>query len=178
MPASNYPRKLLFTAFAVLVTFLTCGIIDVVFAHYHVLRKATYIYNFLLAGLAGAFVFALETYHERETRRLHELADLVEQMNHHIRNALQVITYANLSHNDASAAQGVRDSISRIEWVLRDVLCESAIRMGVRAVPQGMGTTGPQDRQDRQQGTLDFYFQQTLIGGPRSRATGWRLWRR
>ena len=175
MPASNYPRKLLFTALAALVTFLTCGIIHVVFAHYHVLRKVTYIDSFLLAGLAGAFVFALETYHERESRRLHELAALVEQMNHHIRNALQVISYASLSHNDAPAAQGVRDSISRIEWVLRDVLSESAIRMGVRSLPQKMGSTSPQDRQ---QGTLDLYFQPTLIGRPRSRTTGWRLWRR
>ena len=133
-------RKYWFTALAALTTFLAAGLIDIIFAHYHLLRDATYLDDVLLAVLAATFVFALERYHQRENQRLIELATLVQDMNHHIRNALQVIVYANLDQQDTPLAAGVKESISRIEWALREVLCESAIRMGVQSVSEEMTT--------------------------------------
>ena len=141
MDRGNTKRKYLLTIAAALATFVACGVIDAIFSARHILLEATYLDDVLLAVLAATFVFALETYHDRENRRLRELADLVSQMNHHIRNALQVIAYANLGQSDSQAALGVKDSISRIEWVLREVLCESAIRMGVQSVPASLGSS-------------------------------------
>jgi hypothetical protein len=42
-------------------------------------------------------------------------------MNHHIRNALQVITYATAADTEESV-ELIRDSVERIEWALREVL--------------------------------------------------------
>lgn len=131
-------RKYWLAVSVAVLTFLVVGIIDLIFARYHMRRDATYLDDLLLAVLAGIFVFALERFHEREVRRLSELANLVAEMNHHIRNALQVISYAHQTNADAQYSEEVSESISRIEWVLREVLCESAIRMGVQSVAPEM----------------------------------------
>jgi hypothetical protein len=155
MTPLNRARKYVLTAIAAVLTFCGGAAIDFAFSKLHILREATYIDDVLLACLAGAFIFALETYHERENRRLNELAELVVQMNHHIRNALQVISYAHVSQPDSELSAGVNDSILRIEWVLREVLCESAIRMGVRSVPQEMATReGPRQGGRREPNTV------------------------
>ena len=43
-------------------------------------------------------------------------------MNHHIRNALQVIAYANLTSDKDESVELIHRSVERIEWALREVL--------------------------------------------------------
>jgi TolA-binding protein len=43
-------------------------------------------------------------------------------MNHHIRNALQVIAYANATGDPDESMKLIRSSVERIEWALREVL--------------------------------------------------------
>lgn len=43
-------------------------------------------------------------------------------MNHHVRNALQLISYAQSSEDRAEHVQKVRSAIERIDWALREVL--------------------------------------------------------
>jgi hypothetical protein len=43
-------------------------------------------------------------------------------MNHHIRNALQVLSYGTATHGRKTETEMMRDSIERIEWALREVL--------------------------------------------------------
>ena len=43
-------------------------------------------------------------------------------MNHHIRNALQVITYATATDNQKNSVNLIHSSVERIEWALREVL--------------------------------------------------------
>jgi hypothetical protein len=52
------------------------------------------------------------------SQRLRTFAD----MNHHIRNALQVITYASAAQNQNDSVDMIRSSVERIEWALREVL--------------------------------------------------------
>ena len=50
---------------------------------------------------------------------------VISEMNHHIRNALQVITYASAAQNQNDSVDSVdmiRSSVERIEWALREVL--------------------------------------------------------
>ena len=78
----------------------------------------------LLTGVVAGFLFYSLSNHERERRkqvegRLHTIAE----MNHHIRNALQVITYATASsYEDAKSVALIQESVERIEWALREVL--------------------------------------------------------
>jgi len=43
-------------------------------------------------------------------------------MNHHVRNALQVIKYAGYIRPEAEQSVQVKDAVQRIEWALREVL--------------------------------------------------------
>jgi len=75
-----------------------------------------------LTGIVAGFLFFSLTNNERLRRkfvrdRLHTIAE----MNHHIRNSLQVITYATAADTEQSV-ELIRDSVERIEWALREVL--------------------------------------------------------
>ena len=58
--------------------------------------------------------------HEVVQQRMRTIAEL----NHHIRNALQVIRYAggSKSSSDASQLQLINEAVARIDWALREVL--------------------------------------------------------
>lgn len=75
-----------------------------------------------LTGLVAGLLYYRLGRVERERRaamqqRLHTIAE----MNHHIRNSLQVITYAT-SQDRADSVELIRTSVERIEWALREVL--------------------------------------------------------
>ncbi len=76
-----------------------------------------------LTGLVAGFLFYTLALNERVRRNLmRERLRTIAEINHHIRNALQVITYAaEVNKNDASVEM-IRKSVERIEWTLREVL--------------------------------------------------------
>ena len=74
-----------------------------------------------LAGglIAGLAVFA---YARVRTSYIEERLKTVELMNHHIRNALQVIRYASYLQPENQQVEQVEDAIERIDWALREIL--------------------------------------------------------
>jgi uncharacterized protein YmfQ (DUF2313 family) len=46
----------------------------------------------------------------------------ISELNHHIRNALQVISYASAAQTRADSMKLIGSSVERIEWALREVL--------------------------------------------------------
>jgi hypothetical protein len=76
----------------------------------------------ILAGLVTAMLaFRLET--ETADRRRADLRrfQVISEMNHHIRNALQVISYHAYVADPKSHGE-IREAMGRIDWVLREVL--------------------------------------------------------
>lgn len=79
-----------------------------------------------LTGIVAGLLF----YHMARHALLHhalirERMRTVAELNHHIRNALQVIKFwgaRNGSSIDAVQLQLIQDSVNRIEWALREVL--------------------------------------------------------
>lgn len=75
-----------------------------------------------LTGIVAGFLFYSLTNSQRLRRKLvRERLRTIAEMNHHIRNSLQVITYATAADTDQSV-ELIRDSVERIEWALREVL--------------------------------------------------------
>jgi hypothetical protein len=73
----------------------------------------------LLTGIAaGVLVLLYERWQQRETQKKMQTIRL---MNHHVRNALQVI-YAASDDLDGKKRIMVQDAMHRIEWTLREVL--------------------------------------------------------
>lgn len=70
---------------------------------------------FVLTLFAGAFVIRPE---REERRRLRA----IQEVHHHVRNALQVVRLHEQLGADPSTREHVDEAIERIEWVMREVL--------------------------------------------------------
>ena len=70
------------------------------------------------AGFAG-YSFVLQKQREAEVK---ERLERIVEMNHHVRNALQVISYWSLGEHDRKEVEMVKQAVDRIEWALREVL--------------------------------------------------------
>jgi hypothetical protein len=80
-------------------------------------------------GLTGLFAGGLFWQMAREAKASRDLVaermKTIAELNHHIRNALQVIKFLGVQKRtglDAVQLQLINDSVDRIEWALREVL--------------------------------------------------------
>ncbi len=77
----------------------------------------------LLTGIVAAVFYAYFSHYETERRKLvQQRLRTIADMNHHIRNALQIITYAASAQKRDDSVELIRSSVERIEWSLREVL--------------------------------------------------------
>lgn len=133
-------RKYLLATLGAAIIYGAIKLVDNELISHHLRAEARYLDYFLLSLVAFVFVLVLEEFHDREARRLREIETLVSDLNHHVRNALQVITYANATNADGRFSNEVRDSISRIDWALREILGERAARLGAISWPEEAGS--------------------------------------
>jgi hypothetical protein len=83
----------------------------------------------VMAGIAvGLLVFVYERRRQRDTDRK---LQVIREMNHHVRNALQVLSYSTWRQEDENLRNMMRDSVTHIDWALREVL------------PGEVGNSGP-----------------------------------
>jgi len=78
--------------------------------------------NSAAGGLAAMVVMLLEERSLQRTRIIEERLRVVSEMNHHVRNALQVLIFHSAQAPDEEAVRAMKDSIDRIQWALREVL--------------------------------------------------------
>jgi len=122
-------------AFSAAVIFVAVYSIDAWFVHHGLRRDATLLDNFLLSGLVFALGIAQQLRHEHQLERQRQLMGIVADMNHHTRNALQVIISRSvLSMADSAAIEDIRQAVGRIDWCLREIL-PSADEAGKPATP-------------------------------------------
>lgn len=74
--------------------------------------------------ICGAVIAALLVYRYENTRSKHlsEKLKTIELMNHHVRNALQVIMDSVYIHGHAQQVEEIENSVKRISWALREIL--------------------------------------------------------
>ena len=88
-------------------------------------RRDMMIFSNTLTGLIAGWLFYSFAQHERSRHELmRERMRTIAELNHHIRNALQVIKFwgGTQSHVDSMQLQLINDSVDRIEWALTEVL--------------------------------------------------------
>jgi hypothetical protein len=81
-----------------------------------------------VAAVFATYGFFLQ--HQREAE-LRQRVERIVEMNHHVRNALQVIAYWSLADRDRKDVELIRQAVDRIEWALREIL------------PRGLGVPTP-----------------------------------
>ncbi len=79
----------------------------------------------VLGVLSGAIAWI---YQRRQNRYLAERLEVIADMNHHVRNDLQVIQYSAYMTKDKEHIQRIERSLSGIDWALREVLTGKRLR--------------------------------------------------
>jgi signal transduction histidine kinase len=121
-PFSNWKVALL-AALAALMVFLIGAGLDWVILHENESRRiAISVSDALAALIAGALVFRLLQYERDRRRHLRQRLEVIAEMNHHVRNALQVISLSTYSSADQQHLAAIKESVNRIQWALKEIL--------------------------------------------------------
>lgn len=78
--------------------------------------------DFLVGLVAAILVFIIGLHQEQRNRFVSSRLKVISEMNHHIRNALQVITFQTHSGRNENEINAMQDAVNRITWALSDVL--------------------------------------------------------
>ena len=78
--------------------------------------------NALTGIVAGAFFWQAKRLEQERRQFIRERLHTISEMNHHIRNALQVIALYSGKQSDDQAVVAVAQAVNRIEWALSEVL--------------------------------------------------------
>src|ERR1051325_11598114 len=77
-----------------------------------------YLDDLVLGALAGLMAFS---YEHRRSRDLRQKLAVISAMNHHVRNALQTISYVPYTEQ-AKQMLLIQQSVNRIQWALQEIL--------------------------------------------------------
>ena len=78
--------------------------------------------NLLTGVVASALFLEYRLRAEEKQRLLRDRLKKIADVNHHVRNALQVVAFYQYQTQDPEAARLIQESIQRIEWTLQEVL--------------------------------------------------------
>ena len=83
-------------------------------------RELILISNLMIGIIAAASVYVLSVRERQRQEYVQCRLRVIAEMNHHIRNALQVITF--YSRKGEKQEVGIVEAVERIQWALREVL--------------------------------------------------------
>jgi len=78
--------------------------------------------NCLTGIVAGGLFLQYKIRTQEKQRLLEQRLQKIADMNHHVRNALQVVTFYGAQSENPETAKLIGESVQRIEWTLREVL--------------------------------------------------------
>jgi hypothetical protein len=85
-------------------------------------RDLLFLSDFLVGAVAAVVVYLLAEFENRRQRAIAERLKVIADLNHHIRNALQVISYQSSFREEKESIATIDDAVKRISWALREVL--------------------------------------------------------
>ncbi len=110
----------------------------------------------LLTGIiSGVLALTMMARARERYLRLLQWVEMMREMNHHTRNALEQINYSAYSTGDRAAIEGIRAAMGRIEWALREVLTQHG-RIDKGEKGAGENGTEIEGRTATSWGTLHF----------------------
>jgi hypothetical protein len=91
-------------------------------------RTAIAITDVFSGVLASTLVFDALRYARRRRNALLGRDAIIQEMNHHVRNALQTIAFTTHASPDHNLEPVIQSAIERIQWALREVLPQESWR--------------------------------------------------
>lgn len=105
-----------------LVMFVGSVGFDIVLLKHQETPAAIMISNGLVALLAAMLVYTLLAYGREQRRLIMERMEALNEVNHHIRNALQALAFTEGALKGTKEGVTVSESVQRIQWALLEVL--------------------------------------------------------
>ena len=126
MTASFWSRVagtvLLAIIFALLV-FVVSSAADLLMLREHETARITIELSDGVSSLTiGMLSFQLLRMHQERRAKLRRRVEVIADMNHHVRNALQVISLSTHGKENEEEIAAIRESMNRIQWALRELL--------------------------------------------------------
>jgi hypothetical protein len=120
----TWGRLFLFTLLFAVFVFGSSLALDYALLIHHDSALATVIISDALAGLlAGVLFFKVLSAGRVQRQLVLQRLETISEMNHHIRNALQVISLTVHSRSEQAEEVGNIDrAVNRVEWALREIL--------------------------------------------------------
>jgi hypothetical protein len=109
----------LWSVFAALGIFFLGSFTDL-WMHQHAERPLIEIMAEAFIGVVVGLLVLL--YERRQRQNIIRKLEVIRLMNHHVRDSLQVISFAASSPNREELAKEIQAAVDRIEWALREVL--------------------------------------------------------
>jgi hypothetical protein len=78
--------------------------------------------NLAAGGLAAMLVILLDERARQRRKLVEERLRVIAEMNHHVRNALQVLIFHSAQAPNHQDVLAMKESIDRIQWALREIL--------------------------------------------------------
>lgn len=114
--------RILFKTFVALIVVSACSYVLEMTLHRTGVpgRDLILVSNLLIGLVAGALVYVLSIRERQRQAYVECRLRVIADMNHHIRNALQVIAF--YSGKGERQEVGIVEAVERIQWALREVL--------------------------------------------------------
>ncbi len=138
MPLRNSPRT-------IVVALLLGGLVFVVGHFSDLLLMSGHSRLAILddAAFAVATVAGVMLYDRWRQRRIRDKLWLISEMNHHVRNQLQIIQYSAYATGDRELFTRMQESVARIDWALREILGKPADDGAVPEPPRANSVAPP-----------------------------------
>lgn len=102
-----------------LCVFLAGIVIDTLM---HVQNREILISDIFTSGTAGVLAYFAGRYYVRARKVATDRLQVAAEVNHHVRNALTAVLYSVHARRDTALMDVTQQAVSRIDWVLREVL--------------------------------------------------------
>jgi hypothetical protein len=118
-PISSRRTALLIALLIGFAVFAVSGLSDILLINFNYHPWLALVDDMML----GAFAAGLVLYYEwRRHVELRRKLDTIAEMNHHVRNQLEIIEYSAWTTHDQAHIARMHESVARIEWALRQIL--------------------------------------------------------
>ena len=106
----------------VLLIFFVSSTADLFLLHEHETPRITIEFSDgISAAVIGVLCYWLVRLHQERRQHLRHKLEVIADMNHHVRNALQVISLTSHGKTKEEIA-AIRESVGRIQWALKELL--------------------------------------------------------
>jgi hypothetical protein len=119
-PSRVSSREISLRAVAWALLFLIVGVGGDYIADRFGLQRDLLYLNDLISTIFIAILIVI--YERRRRKRVEERLEVIREMNHHVRNALQLISFSHHAAERDEQLDLIQQAVARIEWALQEVL--------------------------------------------------------